>query len=167
MPAVRDVLVVGAGAAGAAAAIRLAEAKALSVSHPLTGRLVLGCDQTLALGTTAFHKPVGIAGARSHLEQLSGKTHYLHSGLALVQDGQILWSHCETARMTMRHLSADMIDAYLDQAGDGILSCVGAYQLESLGIHLFERIEGDQSTIIGLPLLPLLANLRRLLVLKA
>jgi septum formation protein len=148
-----------AAAAPAEVAKGLSEEKALSVSTGLPGRLVLGCDQTLALGEEAFHKPEGREGARHHLRKLSGQTHHLHSGLALARDGVILWSHVESARMTMRVLSPDMIEAYLDAAGPRIFSSVGAYQLESLGIHLFSMIEGDQSTIIGLPLLPLLAAL--------
>jgi septum formation protein len=145
----------------------LSEAKALSVCALRPGRLVLGCDQTLALDEEAFHKPEGREGARAHLEKLSGRTHHLHSGLALARDGAILWSHVEAARLTMRPLSPLMVEAYLDAAGDRILSSVGAYQLESLGIHLFASIEGDQSTIIGLPLMPLLAALRALGAVRA
>jgi septum formation protein len=140
----------------------LSEAKALAVSALEPGLLVLGCDQTLALGNEAFHKPAGKAGAKEHLLKLSGKAHHLHSGLALARDGVILWSHVASARLQMRVLSEAMIEAYLDATGDRILSSVGAYQLESLGVHLFEAIEGDQSTIIGLPLMPLLAALRQL-----
>jgi septum formation protein len=139
----------------------LAEAKALSISSNFAGRFVLGCDQTLALGARAFHKPEGREGARQHLKALSGRTHHLHSGLALVQDGRLIWSEVTSASMTMRELADDMIEAYLDAAGDAILKSVGAYQLESLGIHLFEHFEGDQSTIVGLPLLPLLEALRQ------
>jgi septum formation protein len=138
----------------------LSEAKALAVSERHPARLVLGCDQTLALGEEAFHKPAGRDGARDHLRRLSGHAHFLHSGLALARGGKLLWSHVESARMTMRPLSEAMIEAYLDAAGEAVISSVGAYQLEALGIHLFERIEGDQSTIIGLPLLPLFRALR-------
>jgi septum formation protein len=144
----------------------LAEAKALSVSGSMPAALVLGCDQTLALGHETFHKPVGREGAKSHLLKLSGKTHQLHSGMAIAHGGQTLWSHVESASLTMRPLSDAMIDAYLDAAGDAILASVGAYQLEKIGIHLFAKIEGDQSTIIGLPMLPLLAALRDLGVLR-
>jgi septum formation protein len=140
----------------------LSEAKALAVSALEPGLLVLGCDQTLALGDEPFHKPADRAGAKLHLVKLSGKTHHLHSGLALARNGTVMWSHVESAELHMRRLSEAMMEAYLDAAGTRILSSVGAYQLESLGIHLFEKIEGDQSTIIGLPLMPLLAALRGL-----
>ncbi len=93
--------------------------------------------------------------------RLQGRTHELHSALALVQDEEVLFETVETARLTMRPLSDAAIEAYLDAAGPGILGSVGCYQLESLGVHLFERIEGDHFTILGLPLLPLLAALRR------
>jgi septum formation protein len=149
-----------AGAGPDAVARGLSEAKALSVSAAKPGRLVLGCDQTLALGDIAFHKPDGRIGARDHLRRLSGRAHHLHSGLCLARDGALLWSHVESARMSMRPLSETMIEAYLDAAGEAILGSVGAYQLESLGIHLFEAIEGEQSAIIGLPMLPLLRALR-------
>jgi septum formation protein len=139
----------------------LAEAKALSISAQYAGRFVLGCDQTLALGPKAFHKPEGRAGARQHLKSLSGRTHHLHSGLALVQDSRVIWAEVTSASMTMRELSDEMIESYLDAAGDAVLQSVGAYQLEALGIHLFEHFEGDQSTIVGLPLLPLLEALRQ------
>lgn len=139
----------------------LAESKAQSVSARFPGRFVLGCDQTLALGPQAFHKPEGREGARRHLRTLSGRTHHLHSGLALVQDGRVIWAEVTSASMTMRVLSDEMIENYLEAAGETILQSVGAYQLEALGIHLFEHFEGDQSTIVGLPLLPLLEALRQ------
>jgi septum formation protein len=148
------------GAGPDAVARALAEAKACAVSALAPDRLVLGCDQTLALGKDAFHKPAGRDGARAHLRRLSGRKHHLHSGLCLARGGAVLWSHVESAGMTMRDLSEAMIEAYLDAAGEAILSSVGAYQLEALGIHLFKTIEGDQSTIIGLPMLPLLGALR-------
>jgi septum formation protein len=154
-----------AGAGPDAIARGLAEAKAVAAKAD-PAEIVLGCDQTLALAETMFHKPHDRAAAAGHLRRLSGKTHALHSGLALVRGGRLLWSHTQSAHLTMRPLDEAMITAYLDAAGDRILSSVGAYQLEHLGIHLFDRIEGDQSTIIGLPLLPLLAALRRLLALR-
>jgi septum formation protein len=139
----------------------LAEAKALALSAAYPGRVLLGCDQTLALGPEAFHKPEGMEGAAAHLRKLSGRTHHLHSGLALVRDGVVLWSDVISASLTMRILSDAMIRAYLDMAGAAILASVGAYQLEGIGIHLFDAIQGDQSTIVGLPLLPLLEALRQ------
>ena len=143
------------------AAKLLARKKAQAVPTTRPGQLVLGADQTLALGTTRFTKPADTAAARDQLRELSGRTHELCSGLAVVRDGQVLFSHCEVARMTMRSLSDSFLDAYLAAAGPAVTTSVGGYQLEKLGIHLFERIEGDHFTILGLPLLPLLDFLRR------
>lgn len=142
-------------------AMRLAEAKALAVSALHPHRLVLGADQTLEVEGLKLHKASDRAAARETLLRLSGRTHRLYSGLALAQGGTVLWSHVEEARLAVRPLSNDFIEVYLDLMGNKALSSVGAYQYEGLGIHLFERIEGDQSTILGLPLLPLLAELRR------
>lgn len=140
----------------------LAQAKALAVSAALGGgRYVVGADQTLAAGGTLFHKAPDRAAAKAQLLRLQGRTHELHSALALVQDEEVLFETVETARLSMRPLSEAAIEAYLDAAGPGILGSVGCYQLESLGVHLFERIEGDHFTILGLPLLPLLGALRR------
>jgi septum formation protein len=142
-------------------AARLAREKALFVSARHPGRYVIGADQTLALGARRFSKPVDRAGAAEHLRALAGQAHALHSAVAVVRDGEVLFADVATARMTMRPLADNAIGAYLDQAGTAALSSVGAYQLEGLGIHLFERIEGDHFTILGLPLLPLLKFLRR------
>ena len=150
-----------------ALARNLAEAKALAVSATAPEMLVLGADQTLALGSQQLHKTTSRAGATATLVALSGKSHSLHSGLALAQSGAILWSHVETATLHVRSLSPAFIAAYLDAVGEAAYSSVGAYQYEGLGVHLFERIEGDQSTILGLPLLPLLAELRRMKLLLA
>lgn len=139
----------------------LAEAKAVSVSGQMPGRLVLGADQTLALDGERFHKPHDRTDARRHLVSLSGRTHHLHAGLALAQDGAALWSHVESAALSARLLTPAFIEAYLDSAGDAVLSSVGAYQLEALGAHLFDRIEGEHTTILGLPLQPLLRELRQ------
>jgi septum formation protein len=138
----------------------LAREKALSVSARLSGKFVIGADQTLALGERLFSKPVGRAQAAEHLRALAGRSHELHSAVAVARDGKILFEAAAIAVMTMRRLGGAEIDAYLDEAGDAITSSVGAYQLEGLGVHLFERIEGDHFTILGLPLLPLLAFLR-------
>ena len=138
----------------------LAREKARSLSSQKPGRYVIGADQTLALGERLFSKPGGRDQAAEQLRALAGKTHELHSAVAVARDGKILFADISVARMTMRRLGAAEIDAYLDQAGAAVTTSVGAYQLEGLGVHLFERIEGDHFTILGLPLLPLLAFLR-------
>jgi septum formation protein len=138
----------------------LAREKALFVSAKMPDRYVIGADQTLALGQRQFSKPAGHAQAAEQLRALAGNTHQLHSAVAVAYGGNMLFSDISVARMTMRQLSGDEIRTYLDAAGDRVTASVGAYQLEGLGVHLFERIEGDHFTILGLPLLPLLAFLR-------
>ena len=138
----------------------LAREKACFVSSKNPGRHVVGADQTLALGNRLFSKPAGRAQAADQLRLLAGHTHELHSAVAVARDGKIMFSDVSVARMTMRRLGESEIEAYLDQAGQAVTTSVGAYQLEGLGVHLFERIEGDHFTILGLPLLPLLAFLR-------
>ena len=138
----------------------LAREKACFVSSKNPGRYIVGADQTLALGNRLFSKPAGRAQAADQLRLLAGHTHELHSAVAVARDDKILFSDVVVARMTMRRLGENEIDAYLDQAGQAVTTSVGAYQLEGLGVHLFERIEGDHFTILGLPLLPLLAFLR-------
>jgi len=149
----------GLTAAGATAAY-LARAKCLAVAAHHRDRVVIGADQTLALGTRLFSKPDGRAQAREQLRALAGVSHELHSAVAVACDGELSFEAAAFARMTMRPLGETDIDAYLDQAGAAVTSSVGAYQIERLGIHLFERIEGDHFTILGLPLLQLLAFLR-------
>jgi septum formation protein len=149
----------GLSAAGEVAAL-LAREKALWVSSRKPGQFVVGADQTLALGTRLFSKPAGRPQAAEQLRALAGRSHELHSAVAVARDGEILFADAPTARMTMRQLSEAEISAYLDEAGEAVTSSVGAYQLEGLGVHLFERIEGDHFTILGLPLLQLLAFLR-------
>lgn len=139
----------------------LAEAKALDVSEKNPGALVIGCDQTLSLGDEIFHKPADMEAARRQLLKFSGKTHQLNSAVVLVKDGKTLWRHVSIARMTMRDLDPGFVGRYLGRVGDVALSSVGAYQVEGPGIQLFDKIEGDYFTIIGLPLLPLLAELRK------
>lgn len=151
-----------AGLAPQDLAARLAEAKALAVSRAAPGRIVVGADQVLDLEGRALHKPADRAAARAHLAALAGRTHALHSAVALARDGAVIGDFVETARLTMRPLGAEAIARYVELAGDRVLASVGAYQLEGLGIHLFARIEGDHATILGLPLLPLLARLRGL-----
>jgi septum formation protein len=138
----------------------LAREKSLAVSMNRPNSFVIGADQTLALGERLFSKPAGRAEAAQQLQALAGHRHDLHSAVAVARDGKILFADANAARMTMRRLGKAEIDVYLDQAGDAVTSSVGAYQLEGLGVHLFERIEGDHFTILGLPLLPLLAFLR-------
>lgn len=139
----------------------LAEAKALSVSENHPDAVVIGCDQTLSLGDQIFHKPVDMDAARRQLLQFSGKTHQLNSAVVLVKNGETLWRHVSVARMTMRDLDPGFVGRYLGRVGDIALSSVGAYQVEGPGIQLFEEIEGDYFTIVGLPLLPLLHELRK------
>jgi septum formation protein len=139
----------------------LAREKALFVSSKYPGRHVVGADQTLALGDRLFSKPSGRAQAAEQLRLLAGNVHELHSAVAVIRDGKIVFADVSVAKMTMRHLSENEIAGYLDAAGAAVTTSVGAYQLEGLGVHLFERIEGDHFTILGLPLLPLLAFLRR------
>jgi septum formation protein len=138
----------------------LARRKALAVSSGEPGKTVVGADQTLALGARLFSKPADRAQAAEQLRALAGGSHELHAAVAVARDGEILFETLSIARMTMRRLSEAEIDAYLDEAGEAVVTSVGAYQLEGLGIHLFERIAGDHFTILGLPLLPLLAFLR-------
>jgi septum formation protein len=139
----------------------LAREKARFVSERKTGQYVVGADQTLALGTRLFNKPDGRTGAAEQIRALAGGTHELHSAIAVALDGKIVFETIAVARMSMRALGEDDIRSYLDAAGDAVTSSVGAYQLEGLGVNLFERIEGDYFTILGLPLLPLLAFFRR------
>jgi septum formation protein len=139
----------------------LAREKALAVSARMPGRLVLGADQTLALGQRRFSKPQDRAGAQAQLMCLRGQTHELHAAFALVRDGTVVSGHRDVARLTMLPLSDTYIDCYLDAVGAAATESVGGYQVERLGIQLFERIEGDHFTILGLPLLPLLNVLRQ------
>ncbi|MGH6717077.1 MAG: Maf family protein [Bradyrhizobium sp.] len=141
-------------------AARLAREKASVVSMSEAGRYVVGADQTLALAGRLFTKPAGRSEAEEQLRRLAGCVHELHSAVAVVRDGKVLFEGISAARMTMRKLSEAEIAVYLDEAGAAVTTSVGAYQLEGLGVHLFERIEGDHFTILGLPLLPLLAFFR-------
>jgi septum formation protein len=135
------------------------KAKAVSIDRP--GSYVIGADQTLALGERLFNKPAGRTEALAQLRDLAGHSHELNSAVVVAHDGKIVFEDVSVARMTMRQMSEGELSAYLDAAGDAVTTSVGAYQLEGLGIHLFERIEGDHFTILGLPLLQLLAFLRR------
>jgi septum formation protein len=151
-----------AGSLGPAEAARLlAREKARAVARDRPGRLVVGADQTLALGRRRLDKPRDEAVARAQLMALSGNTHQLHSAVAVVRGEDLLLDAVDTASLTMRSLSDAFLDAYFDAAGNAVLESVGGYQLEKLGIHLFDRIEGDHFTILGLPLFALIAFLRR------
>jgi septum formation protein len=145
----------------AEAAVLLAAEKAKAVGRLMPGRIVAGADQTLAFEDRRLNKPADIAAARAQLSMLAGRTHHLHSAVAVVEGDKVLFHAVDTASLTLRPLSGTFVERYLDAAGSTVLSSVGAYQLEKTGIHLFERIEGNYFTILGLPLLPLLGFLRR------
>lgn len=139
----------------------LAELKALRLSSRNPGALVLGCDQVLALEDgTLFDKPADRAAAAEQLRRLSGMTHSLYSAAVIAEQGRPVWRVVDRARLTMRALSADFIQAYLDAEYAHAAGCVGCYRIEGPGAQLFSRIEGSQFTIVGLPLLPLLDYLR-------
>ena len=140
----------------------LANGKALHISQKFSDHYVIGSDQTLSLDDELFHKPEDMEGARRHLLKLSGKTHQLNSAISIAHNNQIIWQHVSVAYMTMRELSPEYIGRHLAKAGMDVLTSVGAYQLEKEGVHLFDKIEGDFFTIVGLPMLPLLKQLRDL-----
>ena len=144
----------------AAVADALARAKAQSVSARHPDATVIGADQVLALGDDLLDKPGDLAAARVQLERLRGKTHRLISAVVVAEAGKVLWTHVDEAVLTMRPFSREFLDRYLAEADPGLCQIVGAYEIEGPGIQLFERVEGDHFTIIGLPLLPLLAELR-------
>lgn len=150
----------GSGATPEDVAAVLAEAKAVAVSERHPNALVIGSDQTLSLGDELFHKPADMEAARRQLLRLSGRTHQLSSAVVLAGEGRAVWRHTAVARMTMRRLDPAAIGRYLSNVGDAALGSVGCYQIEGRGIRLFEKIEGDFFTIVGLPLLPLFAALR-------
>jgi septum formation protein len=139
----------------------LARAKAEAVSELAPQAYVIGSDQVLAQDGRVFTKPGDMEAARRQLLDLSGKTHTLHTAVAVATGGETLWTETTIATLTMRKLSPEFIGRYLAAAGDEVLSSVGAYQLESLGVQLFEKIDGDFFSILGLPLIPLLDTLRR------
>jgi septum formation protein len=144
----------------AAIAEALAVAKAEAVSVRLPGSLVIGADQVVALGEQIIDKPRDLAEARAQLEQLRGRTHSLFTAAALAEDGCSVWRAGDSAALTMRPFTDEFADGYMAQSGDGVCQMAGSYDIEGRGIQLFERVVGDHFTIIGLPLLPLLAELR-------
>ncbi len=140
----------------------LAHAKALAVSRKLLGRVVLAADQTLSCGGRLLHKPANLTAAAEQLAFLSGKTHQLHAAVVIARSGKTMVSFVGQAKLSMRTLSPQMIDRYLEAAGDSVLTSVGGYQLEGLGQHLFRKVTGEHSAILGLPMLQTLAELRSL-----
>ena len=148
-----------AGASPGAVALALAEAKARAIPAEREA-FVIGADQTLEAAGERWHKPTDCDEARRQIAALSGRSHQLHSAVVGLRPGYPPWRHLATATLTMRKLKAEEVEAYLDQAGAAATASVGAYQIEGPGIQLFETIEGDYFTILGLPLLPLLKWLR-------
>jgi septum formation protein len=148
------------GANAADIALHLSRAKALPVSGEKPGRLVIGADQTLCLEGRCIGKPASRAAARAQLEALSGRTHELYSGCCAARENTVLFETVGVARLSCRWLSPAFIDAYMTDAGAALFGNAGAYRIEGPGIHLFDAIEGDHATILGLPLLPLLKFLR-------
>jgi len=148
------------GVPGADVATILAEAKAISVSMAMPGRLVLGGDSVVEVAGRQFDKPVSRANAAEHLAFFSGQTMALSSAVVLVRNGVVLWRHVETARLKVRQLSPGFIDSYLDQEWPEVAACVGVFRIEAQGVQLFETIEGSHFTVLGMPLLAVLAALR-------
>jgi septum formation protein len=144
-----------------AVAVLLAREKATATAKLRPGRLTLGADQTLALGAERFAKPADRTAARAQLRALRGRSHELHSAIAFVQDGKVLYEYVGVARMMMRAFSDEFLENYLDAIGQDVTTTVGVYQIEGLGIQLFDCIEGDYFTVLGLPLMEALAFLRR------
>jgi len=159
--AVEASLLAGSSGSPAEIASALAEAKALSIAPQRPGRLVLAADQVLSCDGALFHKPADAAAARRQIAALAGRRHHLSSAFVLARGSEVIGHGLEQAALTMRRLDADAIGRYVAAAGAAASASVGGYQLEGLGIHLFERIEGDHFTILGLPMLSLLALLRQ------
>ncbi|MGC1778430.1 MAG: Maf family protein [Xanthobacteraceae bacterium] len=139
----------------------LARAKAAAAAALCPGRLTLGADQTLALGAQCFAKPADLAEARAQLCALRGQTHELYSAIAFVKDDTVLFEEIGVARLTMRAFSDRFLDQYLATVGAAATTSVGGYQIEGPGAQLFERVDGDYFTVLGLPLFPALDFLRR------
>jgi len=144
-----------------ALALALAEAKALAVSALHEDALIIGADQILSCQGRRYDKPKSMAEARKNLTEFRGHPHILHSGLVLARKAKVIWRHSARATLTMRDFSDAFLDHYLAEVGERVMKSVGCYQLEGPGVQLFEKIEGDYFSILGLPMLPLLAELRR------
>ena len=148
------------GVGPGAIALALAEAKALSVDGD--GRAVLGSDSVVSVDGRRFNKPASRAQAAEHLRFFSGRTMHLHSAAALAHDGEVIWHHADEARLRVRTLSDSFIERYLIEEWPEVGQCVGVFRIEGVGVQLFERIEGDHFTVLGMPLLPVLAALREI-----
>jgi septum formation protein len=148
-------------------AIELARVKALAVSRQNPDAWVLGADQTLAFDGGLVSKAGSLAAAGERLTAMRGRVHHLHSGAALARNGLIVWSGVDSATMRVRAFSDSFLEAYLAAEGEGLLACVGSYRLEGMGSQLFDAVEGDYFTVLGLPLWPVLAELRRTGVLRS
>jgi septum formation protein len=168
-PAHLDERAVEQGVAGGPAevALALSREKARTVAAMSGNGIVVGCDQTLALGERRFDKPADRNAARDQLRAMRGKIHQLHSAVTVCRNGAVTFSTVVVASLSMRDFSDGFLESYLDEAGASVTASVGAYQLERTGIHLFDRIEGDHFTILGVPLLPLLGHLREIGALAA
>jgi septum formation protein len=142
-------------------ALRLAEAKAVEVSERHPEALVIGADQVLALDSKIYSKPRDQKDCYDQLMELRGKCHSLISSVVAAREGQALWSHYEEAKLKMRDFSETFLEEYVRQIGIDCTTSVGGYKIESLGIQLFDRVDGDHFTILGMPLLPLLGFLRQ------
>lgn len=148
----------GGDAAAVAEGLAIAKARSVADRHP--DAVVIGADQTLALDGELLHKPRDMSEAAMQVTLLRGRIHHLHAGVAVMREGQLLWSTVEIARLRLRNFDAGELQDVLRREGEAILGCVGGYRLEGPSVRLFESIEGDYFTILGLPLLSLLAALR-------